>query len=253
MKMHVLSGGRLRMSRSTYIPDAKPEESIVIPVLSMVLKHPNGNVIFDTGCHPGAAADGDGRWSALIDVVEPVFRQEDALVNQLSKTGLAADDIDVVVCSHLHIDHCGCNAFFKKATVICHARELEYATADGADSRGYMREDWEPGPAPETMEGQRDLFGDGKLTLISAPGHTPGSIIAHAVLDRDGAFVLASDAVPMRCCLDQRYAPMFSWNHDQTVQTMDEIARLEKDGATVIFGHDDDQWTGLRKGEAFYE
>ena len=45
------------------------------------------------------------------------------------------DDIDVVVCSHLHPDHCGCNAFFKRATFIIHAGEIEAARAPGAEAR----------------------------------------------------------------------------------------------------------------------
>jgi glyoxylase-like metal-dependent hydrolase (beta-lactamase superfamily II) len=105
----------------------------------------------------------------------------------------------------------------------------------------------------ETFEGQHDLFGDGRLTLIPAPGHTPGMTVAHVALERDGAFVLTSDAIPVRACLDQHYAPRNSWDMDLSMKALDEVGRLQADGAEVLFGHDDAQWSSLRRGEAFYE
>ena len=52
MKMHCLSGGRVRMRKSVYVPDADRSEMIEMPVSCMLLRHPQGNVLFDTGCHP---------------------------------------------------------------------------------------------------------------------------------------------------------------------------------------------------------
>lgn len=253
MKMHVLSGGRLRMRRDIYYPGAARGETFELPVPCILLKHAQGNVLFDTGCHPDAAADPVGRWGSTAKLSQPIFAPQDAVAHQLPKAGLTCDDIDVVICSHLHIDHCGCNVFFKRATVICHARELEAAQAADAESKGYMRIDWDiEGQTIQTIADQHDLFGDGRLTLLPAPGHTPGSVIAHAVLDRDGAFVLAGDSIPLQACLDQRYAPKVTWDHDLSARVFDEAARLQKDGATVLFGHDDAQWRDLRRGEQFY-
>jgi N-acyl homoserine lactone hydrolase len=253
MKMHLLSGGRLRMRRSVYYPGAPREETFELPVICALLQHIQGNVLFDTGCHPAVADDPEGRWGSLTRVMTPIFQAQDAVVNQLPLAGLEANDIDVVVCSHLHADHCGCNGFFKRATMICHARELEVARSPDALAMGYFRADWDQGAPIQTIEAQHDLFGDGRLTLLPVPGHTPGMTVAHAVLDRDGAFVLASDAVPVSACLEQRYAPRNSWDIERAVSAIDEIARLGDDGATVVFGHDDAQWRDLRKGAEFYE
>ena len=52
MKMHVLSGGRVRMRKSVYFPDADRGETIELPVSCVLLRHRQGNVLFDTGCHP---------------------------------------------------------------------------------------------------------------------------------------------------------------------------------------------------------
>jgi N-acyl homoserine lactone hydrolase len=72
------------------------------------------------------------------------------------------------------------------------------------------------------------------------------------VLDRDGAFLLASDAIPIEACLRGRYSPRNSWDAELFVASIDEMARLERDGARILFGHDDAQWAGMHKGEAFY-
>jgi len=250
VRLHFLSGGRLRMRRDIYYPGAAPEERFELPVSCALLKHAQGNVLFDTGCHPGAAEDGEARWGRMVKFMTPIYRAEDAVVGQLSKAGLGADDIDLVVCSHLHTDHCGCNSFFRRATVVCSAEELTSAQSD--TSGAYIAEDWEGSGPIETIAGQRDLLGDGRMTLIEAPGHTPGMLVAHVVLDTQ-TFVLASDAAPVRETLDQRYTPKGTWNVDIALKSLDEIARLERDGSKVIFGHDEAQWRQIRTGAEFYE
>ena len=252
MRLHFLSGGRLNMRRSIYYPDAARDEWFEMPVWSALVKHRQGNVLFDTGCHPDVATNPEGRWGGMLKYMTPIFRPEDTVVHQLPKAGLTADDIDVVVCSHLHTDHCGCNAFFCKAQVICNAAELAAAQGEDAAARAYLREEWDVGLPMQTIDGQHDVFGDGRVTLIPTPGHTPGMTTAHVALDRH-AFVLASDAIAVRQNLTDRFAPRTSWNTDLAVSAMDEIARLGRDGAEIIFGHDDQQWRELRTGEAFYE
>ncbi len=79
----------------------------------------------------------------------------------------------MVVCSHLHPDHCGCNQFFKKAQFFVHVRELAAARTEGV-SAGYLVQDWDHGLPTTGVEGQHDLFGDGRAVLVPLPGHTPG-------------------------------------------------------------------------------
>jgi glyoxylase-like metal-dependent hydrolase (beta-lactamase superfamily II) len=253
MKMHFLSGGRLRMRARTYYPGADREAMFELPVSCTLLRHAQGNVLFDSGCHPGVVDDAAGHWGALAVRMEPLHGATDNVVAQLALAGVAADDIDAVICSHLHTDHCGCNSFFPRASVIVHAAELAAARADTDAANGYYAADWDTGQRFDELTGARDVFGDGALTLLPLPGHSPGMTVAHVVLPRDGAFVLASDAVPVAVNLDQRFAPRNSWNMELTLAGFAEIARLQADGARVIYGHDDAQWQGLRKGAEWYD
>jgi glyoxylase-like metal-dependent hydrolase (beta-lactamase superfamily II) len=253
MKLNFLAAGRLRMRRSVYIQDADRSEMIDLPVASALIRHRQGNVLFDTGCHPAVVDDAKARWGALAKVMKPVMAASETLLPSLAGVGLAPDDIDMVVNSHFHTDHCGCNQFFRKATILAHAREVEAAQAAVSEMSGYLRADWDCGRPIETVDGEKDLFGDGRAVLVPLPGHTPGSLGALVSLDRDGQFLLTSDAVALRANLDADSPPRNTWNVEAQLTSFEEVRRIERSGATVICGHDDQQWQGLRKGSDGYE
>jgi len=112
MKLQFLSAGRLRLKKSVYIKSADRSETFEAPVISALIRHKQGNVLFDTGCHPSVVEHGEQRWGSLMKVMTPVMRAEDTLLPNLACVGVNPDDIDIVVCSHFHPDHCGCNQFF---------------------------------------------------------------------------------------------------------------------------------------------
>jgi glyoxylase-like metal-dependent hydrolase (beta-lactamase superfamily II) len=253
MKMHMLSGGHLRGRRNTYFPDAPDGETIELPVSCVLLRHAQGNVLFDTGCHPSIADDAEARWGSLAKLLVPIMTREDTVLSGLKAIGVAPGDIDVVICSHLHTDHCGCNAFFGKATVILHAQEIERAKSADAARRGYFDADWDCGSKLQVISDQLDVMGDGRIVLVPLPGHTPGMMGALVEFDRSGRFLLASDAVSVRENLDRNIIPRNTWNAEHYARSFDEIGRLERAGYQVICGHDAPQWAQLRKGMDAYD
>lgn len=253
MRMHALSGGRLRMRKSVFLPDVDRSETFELPVSAYLMRHEQGNVLFDSGCHPSVAENAEARWGGMAKLMAPISPPRDNVVDNLRCIGMEPEDVDVVVCSHLHSDHCGCNAFFRKATMICHAKELAAARAPDAKAMGYLPVDWDQPMPIQEIEGEHDVFGDGRIVLIPVPGHTPGTVAALVNLDRSGSFLLASDAVSLRVMLEREVIPKNTWNVDQAQTSLAEIKRIEAGGATVICGHDDAQWAGLRKGADAYE
>jgi glyoxylase-like metal-dependent hydrolase (beta-lactamase superfamily II) len=224
-----------------------------VPVSCILLRHSQGNVLFDTGCHPAVAENAEAHWGGLAKIMTPVMKPDDNVIAALAGVGLTCDDIDVVLCSHLHADHCGCNTFFKRATFVIHAKEVAAARAPDAEAAGYLASEWEQ-PAPiDMIDGERDLFGDGRIVLIPLPGHTPGTTGALVALDKSGAFFLASDTVSLRSTLDTRIIPRNTWNADALAKSLTEVRHIEAGGATVLCGHDDAQWASLRKGVDAYE
>ena len=253
MKMHILSGGRLRMRKSIYLPDADRSETIELPLSSILLRDARGNVLFDTGCHPSVVQDAAARWGGLAKFIVPIMGSQDNVIADLATLGLDPGDIDVVVCSHLHPDHCGCNEFFTRATVMVHARELEAARAVNAAIMGYVAADWDHPIRTEPVSGERDLYGDGRIVLIPLPGHTPGSLAALVALERTGPVLLASDTLSLRAHLDTGILPKNTWNADALAKSLDEVRRIEAAGAMIICGHDAAQWATLRKGAEAYD
>ena len=149
------------------------------PVASVLLRHTQGNVLFDTGCHPDVATDPEGRLGTLAKYMQPIMPADDHVLTSLKAVGLGPDDIDVVICSHLHTDHCGCNAFFKKATVFVHALEIEAAKAyehaagyevDGAKCKALMAR------ATELREGSGSAD-DGGTTQGAGGAFEKGDIV----------------------------------------------------------------------------
>lgn len=253
MKMHLLSGGRLRMRKSTFVPAADRAATIELPVFGALIRHAQGNVLFDTGCHPRAAEDAAGCWGGLARFMTPIMPPGDNVIAGLSALGLSTDDIDVVVNSHLHTDHCGCNAFFPKATFVAHALEIETARAASGDMTGYFASDWDTGAKLDAITGERDLFGDGRIVLLHLPGHTPGSIAGLVELDRTGSMLLAGDTVSLQETLATGVLPRNTWNAEALTQSLSEVRRIAKSGAVVIASHDAAQWDTLRQGAHAYD
>jgi glyoxylase-like metal-dependent hydrolase (beta-lactamase superfamily II) len=253
MKLHVLSGGRLRMRRSMYFPEAPREETAEFPVSCFLIRHRQATVLFDTGCHPAVETDAEGRWGGVARAVAPIHRPGDNLIGALAALDLAPDDIDVVINSHLHMDHCGCNEFFTRASFVVHARELAFAADPANAGRGYFRADWDYPMRVEAVDGARDLFDDNRIVLVPLPGHTPGSMGARLELARTGAVMLAADAAAVRQNLEQDFSPRNSWDAAGFCASLAELRRIEAGGATLLFGHDDAQWRTLKKGADAYD
>ena len=253
MKMHALSGGRIQMRKSFFYPDAEREERAELPVSCFLLRHPQGNVLFDTGCHPSVETDGEARWGGLVKFMTPILKPGENVIAELATLDLTPDDIDLVVNSHLHCDHCGCNEFFKKASFLVHAKEIAVVEDPDMEGKGYFRADWDHPMPMEAVEAEKDIFGDERLVALPLPGHTPGSMGVLANLDRSGSFLLASDALSIYDSLRTDFSPKNNWNAELFVASLAVIRRIEKGGVQVLCGHDAKQWASLKKGREFYD
>jgi glyoxylase-like metal-dependent hydrolase (beta-lactamase superfamily II) len=240
------------MRKSIFLP-AERSETIELPVSSALLRHGQANVLFDTGCHPTVADDPEGRWGGLAKLMVPIMKPGEHVLTGLARLDLGPDDIDLVINSHLHPDHCGCNSFFRKATFLVHADELAAVRAAGSEAAGYLAADWDQPMPFDEIESQRDVFGDGRIVLLPLPGHTPGSMGALARLDRSGTFLLAGDTVSLRATLDTGTIPRNTWNADLLARSLAEVRHVESSGITILCSHDAEQWAGLRKGADVYD
>lgn len=128
------------------------------------------------------------------------------LLEALDAIGVGTGDIDLVVCSHLHLDHCGwlidrnAQPVFASARLAVGARDWSYFIEDEA---GFMRRSIRAGLVDVAEAGRVELLdGDAELapgvTVIAAPGHTPGH----------GCVVLSSGAERLLLLGDAMHCPV---------------------------------------------
>ena len=105
--------------------------------------------------------------------------------------------------------------------------EIQAANAPGAETAGYLRADWDNGQPMEAVTGEKDVFGDGGVVLVPCRAYA-GDDRRMVNLDRDGAFILASDAVSVRHDLDTDTAPRNTWNAEALLKSFAEIRHIER-------------------------
>jgi len=116
------------------------------------------------------------------------------IIAHLQELALAPDDIDLVVCTHLDIDHVGFHDAFPAAEFVIQRQEYESARA-GHERYQNGGAHWNhPALRYRIVDGDTELLPG--LSLIKTSGHTPGhqSVLLH--LPETGAILLVIDAVP---------------------------------------------------------
>jgi glyoxylase-like metal-dependent hydrolase (beta-lactamase superfamily II) len=112
---------------------------------------------------------------------------------------------------------------------------------DIAAQRGFDRRDYDLGHKVHQIDGEHDLFSDGRIVCLPTPGHTPGHQSLKVRLDT-GDIVIAADACYFCRTLRERRLPRFMHSREQMLASLDRLAALEAGGARLLFGHDPVAW-----------
>jgi N-acyl homoserine lactone hydrolase len=177
----------------------------------------------------------------------------DNVIQQLSSIGLGPDDIDLLICTHFDIDHAGHHAAFNNAQFVVQRSHYDYAQDNPRFAITHPQ--WnQPIERFRFVDGDTELMPG--LTLLRTDGHTLGHQSALVKLSETGSVLLAIDAVPNQRCFTPDRQP---WPQDEDQEaarasTRKLITVSEREAASlVIFGHDGDQWQGLRKLPEYYD
>jgi N-acyl homoserine lactone hydrolase len=224
-----------------------------VPVLSFLVEHPRGRLLFDTGVHCQARVDPVGRLGEERSRRLTVKSGEgDDVVPQLARLGLTPQNVRYVANSHLHFDHCGGNEFFAGATFLVQRPELEAARRPGfVPSYSPSPIDFEHPLDYQMIDGEHDVFGDGTVILIPTYGHTPGhqSLLVRA--GKGTQVVCASDACYTRENMDRDVLPKILWNPSIMRESLATLRKLrDSAGATMFYGHDPEQWAATPRAPA---
>jgi glyoxylase-like metal-dependent hydrolase (beta-lactamase superfamily II) len=185
-------------------------------------------------------------------------RLQQTLQDQLETLGLGFDlaSIDYAAFSHIHYDHVGVANELTGATWLVQQGDYDVVMNEGAMVPAYepaLVAGLKERPA-KVVDGDHDVFGDGSVRLISAPGHTPGHQVLYLELAEHGPLVLSGDLYHFRISRDQRRVPMFNVNRQETLAAMDKVeALVETTGADFWIEHDAALFETLRLAPGFYQ
>ena len=210
-----------------------------------LIKHAQGWMLWDTGLADAIAAMPNGQAPADPRAIH--WYRPKTLAAQLEQLGVKPADIKYVAVSHTHPDHVGNVEMFPNAMLLVQKAEYEWPGANNAPR-------FKPGHPVTQLEGDRDVFGDGSVTILSTPGHTPGHQSLLVKLPKTGAVVLSGDAVHFKANWDNRRVPSINYDKEKTAASLQRIAQvLEKEHAQLWINHDKAQRDGLRLAPAHYD
>ena len=190
-----------------------------IPVNVTLLRTEDATILVDTGAGPKPRAflpNGDAR-----------------LLEDLARVDVVPEDIDVVVHTHLHVDHVGWTGAFPNASYVVHEDDWAYFMTEASlAERPHLREKLLPLQRVERVTGETEIAPG--VRVQPTPGHTPGhmsvragnlavigDLAAHELQIADPDLVFVNDLDPQLAAATRRRV----------------IAELAEEGAVVIAGH----------------
>ena len=209
-----------------------------------LIKHSQGWLLWDTGVADAIAAIPEGQRPS--DPRATHWRLPKTLAAQIEQLGVKLSDIKYVSVSHSHPDHIGNVAMFPQSMLLVQKAEYDWPAPTGAR--------FKPELPVTKLEGDHDVFGDGSVTIIATPGHTPGHQSLLVKLPKTGALLLSGDAVHFKENWDNRRVPEINNNKEQSSASMQRMADImAKENAQLWINHDKVQRDGQKLSPDFYE
>ena len=260
IRLYAFSSGALTIGKGI-LQNLASLDPIQIPVGFFLVRHPKGNVLFDTGNNDKLITE-PNYWPAAAQALKPAMTPDVAIDVQLKKVGVSLDDISYVVVSHLHLDHGGNIARFPKATLVVQKDEVQNAFWPKAGTGDpYVLGDFLQLRAGTTqkviqLEGDLDIFGDGTVVVKRWVAHTPGSQMMTVKLKNSGLIILTGDNVYFRESLEKNLPPNIVLAYYPTgYYTAYEWIRrqMATQKADYFTAHDPDAFKAMKKAPAYYD
>jgi N-acyl homoserine lactone hydrolase len=252
LKLYEFDCGRLRFESVEAFgvgDDETPVRELIVPCY--VVEHERGRLLWDGGLPSELASEAGWRQDGNTGM-----RLDRTLAAQLADMSLGMDAFDYVAFSHMHFDHVGVANEVSGATLIIQEEEYDAAFADEITVFSY-----DPGlygglADLETIiaRGEHDVFGDGSVRILPAPGHTPGHQVLFIALENTGPVVLSGDLYHFRLSREDRRVPGFNVDRDMTLASMADIEAFLRDtGAQLWIEHDLARFEASRHAPSFYD
>jgi glyoxylase-like metal-dependent hydrolase (beta-lactamase superfamily II) len=221
---------------------------------SLLIRTGDKNVLVETGIG-----------NKLPDRLVQIYKQPAKLLDNLHAAGLAPEDIDIVINTHLHFDHCGWNtvrrgeeivATFPNAKYYVQRKEWEHGRLQlERDAISYMSPNYDPlieNGQLELLDGDRELVPG--ISVKVFPGHTESmqAVIVESGSGNDSKKACyISDLIPTSMHIDLTWVMAFDLFPLQTIESRKKYyAQSIPERWLTVFTHDDrTPWGYIEKGE----
>jgi len=250
LKLYVFDCGTIRLGSLDGFSIADDETDVRdLSVPCYIIEHEKGRLLWDGGL-ASSTADVDGwQGEGMLTRLDKTFSE------QLPAINLDMTSFDYAAYSHMHWDHVGVANEVMGATLITQKRELEATFGDEVTVPGIRPSLFDSLKTAEqiVIDGDYDVFGDGRVRIISAPGHTPGHQVLFIDLASTGPILLSGDLYHFALSRQDKRVPSFNVDRELTLASMDRVEALVRDtGTTMWIEHELALFETLNKAPAFY-
>jgi glyoxylase-like metal-dependent hydrolase (beta-lactamase superfamily II) len=218
---------------------------------SLLIRTGNHNVLVETGIG-----------SKLSEKMVKIYGQPAKLLDNLAAGGISPDDIDIVINTHLHFDHCGWNTVRRGDKVAAAFPRAKYYVQEGEwrhaqeqhirDAVSYISDNYNPlieSGQMELLHGDREIVPG--ISVKVFPGHT-AHMQAVVVASAGKTACYISDLIPTSAHLDLTWLMAFDLYPLETINSKRKYyAESMPENWLTVFTHDHAvPWAHIEKDEA---
>jgi len=226
--------------KSMWSKKVQADENNLVPVglNSIVVQTGKQTVLIETGIG-----------NKLSEKMQMIYGQPAKLLENLSAAGVSPEEIDIVINSHLHFDHCGWNTIRQDGKVVATFPKAKYYAPEGEwrhghkplerDAISYIGENYDPlveSGQMKLLRGDQEIVPGVSVKVF--PGHTE---TMQAIILQSGGKTACyiSDLIPTTAHLDLTWGMAFDLFPVQTIESKKKYyARAIPERWLTMFTHD---------------
>jgi glyoxylase-like metal-dependent hydrolase (beta-lactamase superfamily II) len=229
---------------------ADEKNRVVAGLNSLLVRNGKHTILIETGIG-----------NKLPERMAQIYGQPAKLLDNLSASGVAPEDIDVVINTHLHFDHCGWNTVRKNGKVNATFPKAKYYVQEGEwqhgrlqherDAVSYISDNYDPlirNGQMHLLHGDQEIVPGVSVKIFS--GHT-ANMQAVTIKGEGGTACYISDLIPTAAHLDLTWVMAFDLFPLQSIESRKRYyAQALPENWLTVFTHDPNSpWGYLEKDE----
>jgi glyoxylase-like metal-dependent hydrolase (beta-lactamase superfamily II) len=201
-----------------------------------------------------------GVGNKLPEKMVRVYGQPAELIDRLNAAGVAPDDIDIVINTHLHFDHCGWNTVrrngsivptFPNATYYVQGGEWKHAHEGQRDAVSYLHENYDPlveSGQMQLLQGDQEIVPG--ISVQVFPGHTR-DMQAVILESGDHTACYISDLIPTSAHIELNWGMAFDLYPLENIESRKRYyARAIPERWLTMFTHDPEvPWAHIERDD----